>query len=667
MTAWVVWTVFAVVAVGLGIVGWQFSVRRVRFFAGFVALALVVTVTAYGLTLPAGAPPDLAGAFTRGADAVAAAFFQPLWLGHPVPAPGRAGWTVLVILLVLGYRELEAWALHWQAPVLDYSQLAEGQPSIRLDGTPQGTRTDGERHEQLAAELRFRLAAMEVRSPSILPGGTRTSALASIAEASGVTGGGLAGAVIRFLAALWPNPRRYQLQVWVEAADEAADTRVTVELSDAGSSGATITTKTITAGTLDEAACLVAGYVARQVFAQDPTTPAWCYGASDGRDLGVLQLARQQRVFVESVADVERSRLAQIKILQQVTGSDRCAGVVRYETAQLHDLGRNHVTALRLHALNREQYPRFFRGRYRLGMSLEMVANSGFTFTNPQAVRYMLDRVLGSLHRCGLIPIAECPADGILPRDRDHSGPWVLSPALNAMLLEAARTELRVVRRQLRFPVVVWATLRRRDERAVWWPQWRPRVRQGFGDGVSAAALLVAVRQRLNGADPGICGHGRALRIAAALTGDNDPIVAALTAGSDPIGAVPRKPPRRRGRAAPARVTRDQVRWLPWLRRTASWQAAYSVACLYSVLAQRGLAREERIVACLRRAADNRWSEMERAYDWISHDPDFLPLKASKRDEYPAFKKFLRDQEHRDYPRRPRERAGSGAATARSG
>lgn len=624
---------FVVVAVGLGLVGWQFSVRRVRIFAGVVTLALAAAVTAYGLTRSAKAPPDLESAFARGADGVAAAFFHPLWPGHSVPEPGRAGWTVIVILLFLGYRELEAWSLRWQAPTLDASKLTEGQ-----------------RNEQFGAKVRFRLAAMEVRSPSILPGGSRTSALASIAETSGVTGGGLAGAIIRFLATLWPNPRRYELQVWVEDAgddaDEDADTRVTVELADAAT-GVTVATKTVTAAGLDEAASMVAGYVALQIFARDPASPPWCYGASDGRDLAALQLARQKRVYVETVEDVERSRLEQIKILQQVAGVDRCAGVVRYELAQLHDLGRNHVTALRLHAVNREQFPRFFRGRYRLGMSLEMVANPGFTFTNPEAVRYMLDQILGSLHRCGLTPVAECPEDGIVRRDGGEAGPWILSSSLSTVLLEAARKELRVTRRQLRFPAVAWATLTRRDERAVWWPHWRLRVRQGFRDGISAAALLVAVRQRLNDADRRERGYRKALRVAAGITGDSDPIAAVLL-----------KPPAQWGRdSAPARVTRDQVRWLPWLRRTASWQAAYSVACLYSALAQRGLAREERIVASLRRAVDNQSSEMERAYDWIWHDPDFLPLKASKRDEYPAFKKFLRDQKHRDYPRRPRERS----------
>jgi hypothetical protein len=59
-------------------------------------------------------------------------------------------------------------------------------------------------------------------------------------------------------------------------------------------------------------------------------------------------------------------------------------------------------------------------------------------------------------------------------------------------------------------------------------------------------------------------------------------------------------------------------------------------------------------VASLQRAIDSRDSEMERPYDWILYDPDFLPLKDSPRDKYPEFKRFLRDQKRKDYPRRPR-------------
>ena len=137
--------------------------------------------------------------------------------------PGRLG-GVIVALLVLGYRGLEAWTLRRQAPCLHTSALTSDRHDNAADA---GTDAEVGRqlHAQLAAELRFRLAAMEVRSPSILPGGSRSNGLASIAEASGVTGSGLAGAIIRFFGMLWPGPRRIQLRLWVEAAPDAGRRR----------------------------------------------------------------------------------------------------------------------------------------------------------------------------------------------------------------------------------------------------------------------------------------------------------------------------------------------------------------------------------------------------------------------------------------------------------
>jgi hypothetical protein len=52
-----------------------------------------------------------------------------------------------------------------------------------------------------------------------------------------------------------------------------------------------------------------------------------------------------------------------------------------------------------------------------------------------------------------------------------------------------------------------------------------------------------------------------------------------------------------------------------------------------------------RAVISLRRVVNDRDCEMERPWDWISHDPDFLCLRSSKE-----FCSFLDEQERRDYP-----------------
>jgi hypothetical protein len=690
MATYVVWVIFVVVAALLGFTGYHFGLRTVRWVTGIVALGLALAITAYGLRQASPASANLQTAFAHGADGVGDAFFHPLGLGSPASGPGRAGWVVIAILLVLGYRALEAWALHWQAPQLDISKLGGGQPSIKPDGpageSPDGL-TDGQRHELLAAEVRFRLAAMEVRAPSILPGGSRSGGLATIAEASGFSGGGLAGAIIRFFGMLWPNPRLVQLRVWVEPGSEAAGprsrrrtdlARVTVELSDPRT-GATLSTKTLAADSLDEAATRVAGYVARQIFGMDPATPPWCFGASDGADLSALLLSRQLRVPVDTPDDLETSRSEEIARLRGVADASLCAGVVRYDLAQLYSIQgmpyEDHLTALRLHAVNRDQYPRFYRGRYRLAMSLEMVADPGFTFTDRTEGLDELSGTLSELHRCGLTNRRGCEDDDI--RSASGGDGWELKPALRLELLTAAQRELRGVRRQLTLPHVVWSAFAHRDERGIWKPYYQGvRLRQSFHDGVCVAELLVAARLRAT--------HSAALEEAGSLeefrpaasprhlkTGVR---IASAVAGKDGVMSVIARGPRERSSPSPAdinsarrradelasREARDRVRWLPWQRRTASWQAAYNTACLYAALISDRRARggivspdeetwEDRVVISLERVANNPYAEMRRPFDVIAKDPDFHALRAAP-DTFRAFDKFLKDQRRRDYP-----------------
>jgi hypothetical protein len=221
MNSWVVWGVFAIVMVLLGWVGYHFTVRTLRFMTLAFVVAVVVLVTRYGVThlSPATptAPADLVNAFTRGLDDLSGAFFQPLLPGPDVLEPGRVGWLVIIAFLAFAYRELEVWAMRWQPPTVDTSALGGDKPGTQKSSAPGDDEADRQRwQDELVAELRFRLPAVEVRAPPLVPGGSTPNGLASIAENSGVDGGRLAGAIIRLAGMLWPKPRRYKVRVWVE-------------------------------------------------------------------------------------------------------------------------------------------------------------------------------------------------------------------------------------------------------------------------------------------------------------------------------------------------------------------------------------------------------------------------------------------------------------------
>jgi hypothetical protein len=649
MNSWLAWTVLAAVAALLGAVGYHFSLRTLRWVAFVAVLATMVYITSYGLTHPAQKPGSLAGAFARSADTLSSALIRLLSLGHHVPVPGRVGWLIIVVLLVLGYRGLEAWALRRQAPSLDVSALASDRQDDAA-GVGKGAQTRKQLHDWLVAELKFRLPAVEVRSPAIMPGGSRPSELASIAEAAPVPGAGLAGAVIRFFGMVWPNPPRIQVRAWVERTpgQENIDdvTRVTVGLADP-CSGASIAAKTLAAGGLDPAADMVAGYVARHIFARDRTVAPWSASATDGADLAALLCARRERGYPERSGDIRGAWDRQIEILEGVAHGNLCAGVVRYELAQLYDLTGRHPEALLLHAANREQYPRFYRGRYRLAMSLEMLANpdSGLSETDMATLKEAL-RILGRCRATG---------DDVADRIDDGSQAGLLE-WLRPCLLDTASQELREVQRYLTRRHVIWGSFWHRNERAVLRPYWRPRRRQAFRDGVCIALLLVAVRQaQLPGANT-----RRKLRHASTIAR----ITAAISEDSAYFGEAPYKLPAKTAQRQPA-TTRLRTRRWRWQCRTPSWQAAYNLACAYAALAARADLKPEldplarKVVHSLEFAVCNPECELERPSAWISHDPDFNRLRDGENKRFPA---FLDNQRTRDYPA---EAGRTGATTSR--
>ena len=166
--------------------------------------------------------------------------------------------------------------------------------------------------------------------------------------------------------------------------------------------------------------------------------------------------------------------------------------MARYELAHLYDLNRDHVKALALHATNQEQYPRFYRGRYRLAMSLEMITSSDPGTKMSEEEEATFDAVLRILHRWDGTPADKGK------EYRVENGTLVLCTELRSYLLEAAWKELQKIRKYLTLRDVIWQSFWHRNERGVLKPYWQMRHRQSFHDGVYLAQLLVAVRQTLN-------------------------------------------------------------------------------------------------------------------------------------------------------------------------
>ena len=347
--------------------------------------------------------------------------------------------------------------------------------------------------------------------------------------------------------------------------------------------------------------------------------------------------------------EARRAEYVRLVILEKAVSDSPGAGVARYELAHLYDLEGYHVRALRLHAINRSQYRRFWRGRYRFGMSLEMIANPAFRFHLEDMEATDMRQSLQALDRCGLTQGAERIYNEFVREGLPDTLTEKLPCALREKLLTAAQNELRIVRRQLTLRRVIWAMFWHRDERMIRKPYWRLSERQSFHDGARVAELLVAVRQSLLEEELGRARTNRdsystkrAMNIVTAITGDSAAIRALLNPTTQPKANLPRPPGANAGR----------TRWLPWQCRTPSWEAAYNAACLYAALEQRcGYSQEDKdhmaelAVLSLTRAVTDRDRETEPPWRWISTDPDLAGLTSSRQ-----FSTFLNDLVRRDYP-----------------
>ena len=236
---------------------------------------------------------------------------------------------------------------------------------------------------------------MEVRSPAILPGGARTNALASIAETSGVSGAGMVGAVFRFAAMFWPGPRLFRVRSWVESAQP---TRITVLLEDV-KTGLPIATKTVAGDNFNEAASMVAGYIARQIFAMDRTFPSGVTASqTDGTSARCSLSAwnAPMRRATEKSPSPGNSRSTSSQVRRGQSGPRESSATSWPSSWPCEG---QHLESLRLHALNREMHPRFYRGRYRLAMSLEMIASLEHYLPYDNATLHNLAETLEILSR----------------------------------------------------------------------------------------------------------------------------------------------------------------------------------------------------------------------------------------------------------------------------
>jgi hypothetical protein len=612
-TAYVDWIALLLLLAGLGCVAYQFSRRTYRITVLLAAMAGVAALTEFGVTIS-----DATGfvnVFKAGSLNVIETMLSPLVPGTEAFKPGIIGWAVLLVLCAGVLIWFDTWSARREEPRVIISEA----PKAEADNTGLDDRRD------ITEELRFRLPAVYVRKPASMPGGSTLDNLASMVSESDVKGGKVTAALMRLVHDLEGQPRTYEARVFVERCSQDGRwrkdgnwMRVTVDLQDART-GQSVAVRMLPACLPEEAAEKVAGFAARQVFRDDPSTPGWAVGSSDGDHLSAYLLAQEICVTGPTFEELWRSRQQRRAKLHEAVRNSPAPGLVGYELAAMDDMDGDYLNALLLHLRNRIQYPRFWAGRYRLAISLSSLAwlifdkqwQSGGNSTDGTAQRdlgHVWEEIARLLDQSGLIRgLSKEGAEGRASAVWSHD-PYMVSRAL----LYVAKDEHDACRHSAGTARILWGALCHREMRAsllqmLHGKRWRHPRRRRL---VSSIAIDIA-EQRLN-----------------LLERPNDAGSRLDKAQKKAWKLVHEEEPAKRTRKVP-------------------WQAVYNAACLYALSSPRGRPEHDKVlkaIELLRRAINDPDCDLEHPCEWIAMDPDLRPLRKD-----PEFRKFVIELAARDF------------------
>ncbi|HEY8527493.1 MAG TPA: hypothetical protein VIL48_21195 [Acidimicrobiales bacterium] len=376
--------------------------------------------------------------------------------------------------------------------------------------------------------------------------------------------------------------------------------------------------------TPEAAAEAAADFVVCDALSHGRLTPSWArWRSDDGAALGPYHT-----VLADTGRTGPRLPLAeQIELLETARAASPGTGLVLVELGHRYDLDERPLDALRVHLTAKALHPRFAQPRYRLAMSLAMLA-SPVRFAEhwlaPGRDEHRR-QIAELLVETGLLEQARRSrwwrmADPRCPADPEKAAAWLGQPdpspgtqrdILKVFLL-MARTEFRALERRLSYPGLL-AGAARQSERHVWWglltdPERRRTTRLRY----RSARWIAELR----------------------------------------LSLLPTQPGTRKARELRSRVE-AMAR-----RNDVGSTALYNAACFTSVLVDRAPRKgreradlEEQAVRHLRRAARGGRGPVPSS-GWLTTDPDLVALQA-----VPAFNDLVRRLAH-DEDRR--ETAGSG-------
>jgi hypothetical protein len=569
---------------------------------------------------------------------VVADALEPAVGGDTAARLGDYGWIALALLLLLGYRRLEL-----------INNRRYGAP-ILVDRFVTGPGDEGAGLE-LQAAFRNRVAELDLREPPPVPGAESTAkpttgAVAALGAGDVPDPGTLRGVAARVRGLVLPAAGVTVEPTYARAssdgaagapaeADAGPDGRgaaapqadaehvVTVRLATTQGRRAH-RARSFARATPQAAAEAAADFVVCDALTSARLTPSWARWRSDDG----AALAPYQAVLADTGRTGPRLPLReQIELLETARAASPGTGLVLVELGHRYDLDERPLDALRTHLTAKALHPRFAQPRYRLAMSLAMLASPvrfaehWLAAGQDEGRRQIADLLVET----GLIAQARRSrwwrmVDPRCPSDPAKTGAWLAQPEptpgtqrdILKVFLLVARTELRALEWRLSYPGLL-AGAAHQSERHVW-----------LGLVADPGRRRTAIHRY------------RSARWIAELR----------------LALLPAQPGTRK-----ARELRNKVDAMA-RRGDVGSTALYNAACFTSVLVDRAPRKsreraelEERAVHHLRRVIRGGMGPVPSS-GWLTTDPDLVALQA-----VPAFNDLVRrlaDDEDR------RETAGRG-------
>lgn len=620
---WILGSTFVVF--GLFVVARNFTRSTLRYVELAIILAAIISITLWEAKKGGPGPK---GAFAAG------------FLGLPQADFGVFTGSVGIISLALVVLLLFT--------VFDIVCARREPPTVDVD---HGDNSDPDTQE-LLEKLRFQLPAVEIKKPPIMPGATTMDNVASLVEKSDIKGSKDAALLMRLFKYIEPKPRSYVVRLHADFCgvkngkrNEHTIVRVTVDLRDSQKDLSKVV-KTLAKCPLAEAPERIAAFTARQVFLDDPSTPAWSVGSMDGEDLTAYLLMEEQGEPTRTYKQARAVRAKKRDILAHAVRNSPNAGIVRYELASLYDIDGEYLEPLRLHLVNRVLHPGFLRGRYRFAVALSMLAGDIFDeqwrinahcneLSRPDRATQRRD-IEHYLSHCRMLCKLEKPDDfkKLLNLDRiDHRGKLTIRIGF----AEIAQREFRSYRHRIWLGPLAYKALLDRSVRSILMPYIKDRKeRWNMQRTAKLAELLAEARKKMLIIEK---------REGAGVTGDIDKIL---------------------------RHTQDKAKKFlsgsgifdeaeHWGKKSTNWRVVYNAACIYALessVKKAYNAKEnqvETVVELLHHAVDDPRCELERPSERIAMDPDLRDLQ-----KYDEFKKFVQRQAIRDFDIAPVDEMSNG-------